>query len=722
MNAHFLTCPLCEAMCGLTVEVNNRSIEGIRGDPADPFSRGFLCPKALALKDIHEDPDRLRRPLRRTVGGWSELEWEEALNETASRLHNVRARYGPDSIALYSGNPNSHSYTAQLGEGFFMKALGTRSRFSTASMDHLPHMFAAYHLFGHKLLLAVPDVDRTDFLLILGANPVESNGSLMSAPGVPRRLQEIRQRGGRVVLIDPRRTKTAALADTHHFIRPGTDALLLLAMIYTLSSEKRLKLGRLAAITHGVARVEEVAISYSPESVAKVVGMDANTIRQLARDFVAAPSAVCYGRVGACTQEFGALTCWLMLVLNVLSGNLDRPGGAMFTRPAVDIVRLSALLGGKGSYGLWHSRVRGLPEFGGELPVAVLAEEIDTPGSGQIRALITSAGNPILSTPNGTRLERALPKLDFMVSIDFYLNETTRHAHIVLPPVFALEREHYDLVLHSLAVRNTVRYTAPLFDAGEEARNDWDIYLELTNRLSARSGGIRGQTKAFCFGLFRRLGPRTLLNWLIRMGPYGEGLNPFSKGITLRRLLRKPHSLDLGPLEPCFPERLYTNDKKINLAPEVFLSDLNRLAQRLRQETPGEDQLLLIGRRQIRSNNSWMHNSPRLMKGSDRCTLLMHPEDASQRGLVNGQRVEVRSRTGTVIAPLEVSDTVMPGVVSLPHGFGHNRSGTKLQTANCNAGVSLNDITDDQRIDALSATASFSGTPVCIFAASSEES
>jgi anaerobic selenocysteine-containing dehydrogenase len=382
----------------------------------------------------------------------------------------------------------------------------------------------------------------------------------------------------------------------------------------------------------------------------------------------------------------------------------------MFTRPAVDLVALAARLGQRGHFDKGRTRVRGLPEFGGEYPVAALAEEIDTPGPGQVRALVTSAGNPVLSTPNGGRLERALGTLDFMVSIDFYLNETTRHAHLILPPTAALEHEHYDLVFHALAVRNTAKYSPALFAPSGDARHDWQIYLELSRRLD-RAKGRAGLRSRSTLAALKRLGPRGLLGFLLRTGPHGAGFRPFARGLTLRRLEAAPHGIDLGALEPAFPGRLHTRDRTIQLAPERFVQDLERLRPRL-EASPARTELQLIGRRDLRSNNSWMHNSERLVKGRDRCTLLMHPADAGRRGLAAGQRVRVESRVGSVEATLEATTDVMPGVVCLPHGWGHHRPGIRLAVAQAHAGVSLNDLTDDQRVDALCGTAGFSGTPV----------
>jgi anaerobic selenocysteine-containing dehydrogenase len=554
--------------------------------------------------------------------------------------------------------------------------------------------------------LPIPDLERTGHLLILGANPVVSNGSLMTAPGMKKRLAAIRRRGGRVVVVDPRRTETAKVADEHHFVRPGTDAFLLAALLATIFEEGLDDPGPLGELADGWEAVRRAVARFPPERVAPAVGIGAGEIRRLARDFAAAPSAACYGRIGVSVQEFGGLCQWLINLLNLATGNLDRPGGAMFTRPAVDLV---ARRYGGGSFGRWRSRVRGLPEFAGELPVSALAEEILTPGEGQVRALVTAAGNPVLSTPNGGRLDEALGGLDFMLSIDFYLNETTRHAHLILPPTPPLERDHYDLAFHVLAVRNTARYSQPLFPAAPDARHDWQILHELRRRVE-KNGSLGKHIERWVMG---RLGPAGMLAAALRQGPYGAGFNPFRRGLGLGRLKRAPHGVDLGPLEPCLARRLKTPDRRIHLAPEPLMADVDRLDRRLgeRAEPPP---LVLVGRRHVRSNNSWMHNYRRLMRGDDRCTLLMHPRDADRCGVAGAERVAVSSRVGRIEAPLEVSDEVMPGVVSLPHGWGHDRPGVRLETAGRHPGVSVNDLTDDQRVDAASGNAVLNGVPVTV--------
>ncbi len=711
-RVHYRSCHLCEAMCGVEIRTEGGLITSVRGDEADPFSRGHLCAKAVALKDVQEDPDRLRRPIRRTADGWQEIGWEEALDEAAAKLTAVQARHGRHAVATYFGNPQVHSYSALLAGAQFARSLRSHNRYSATSVDQLPHHFAAYFLFGHQLLLPVPDLDRTHYFLILGANPVVSNGSLMTAPGIPQRLKALKARGGKLVTVDPRLTETARLADRHLPIRPGTDALFLLAMLQVLFEEGLIRPGRLGDHLDGLETLRTRVADYRPESVARITGIDADTLRTVAREFAEAPSAVCYGRMGASTQAFGALTQWLTQLLNLLTGNLDRAGGAMFSRPAVDVLGLTSGLGQGSAFARRRTRVSGLPEFSGEFPVAVLAEEILTPGEGQIRALVTSAGNPVLSTPNGRRLESALSTLDYMVSVDFYLNETTRHAHLILPPTFGLERDHYDLIFNLLAVRNTTKYSEPLFPRDARARHDWEIFHGLTRRvLRLRPGGSTWRERATA----RWATPKRILAAGLRLGPHGARWNPFGRGLTLSGLARQhPHGLDLGALEPCLPQRLATPDRRINLAPEPLMHDLDRLDDRLTLPDPG--QLLLVGRRDPRTNNSWMHNSRRLVKGRPRCTLLMHPGDAGTAGLSDGQDVEVRSRTGVVRLALEVSDEMMPGTVSIPHGWGHGRPGTRLSVANQYPGISVNDLTDERRVDELCGNAALSGVPVTVTA------
>ena len=685
---------LCEAVCGLAVEMDGNTVKSVRGDKEDPFSQGHICPKAAAIVDVQDDPDRIREPQRREGNTWKPVSWESALDEAGSRIAEIQRKHGRSAVGVYLGNPGVHSYSGLLAVPLFSRALGSKARFSATSVDQLPQMLAALTMLGHQLLMPVPDVDRTDFFLVLGGNPIASNGSLMTAGGISRRLEALRERGGKLVVIDPRRTETAAIATQHFAIRPGADALLLLAMLQVLFSENRTSLRDLPH--EGLAELREAALRFPPERVAARVGIPAAGIRQLALDFAAAPSAVAYGRVGAATQEYGGLAAWLVVALNAVTGNLDRAGGFMITTPAADLPGLATRTGDQGHFDRFRSRVRGLPEFGGELPAATLAEEIDTEGKGQIRALITYAGNPVLSTPNGKRLEKALAGLEYMVCVDLYRNETTRHANLILPTSFGFERDHYDIAFYALAVRNAARYVEALTTPPPGVRRDFDVLLDLAMSVRKHGGGKQGFQRGLGLKAAKILGPRRLLDLLLRFGPHK---------LSLKKLLKSPHGIDLGPLD----ERKL---KHVKLAPEIYLKDLPRLEASLEKSAP--EGLVLIGRRSLRSNNSWMHNSLRLVKGPPGCVLLMHPDDAAERGLANGAQVRVQSRAGMVEVPVGVSADVLRGVVSLPHGWGHAREGTSLGVAAAHAGVSLNDLTDELSIDALSGNAAFSGVPVSV--------
>ena len=705
-GTHFATCPLCEAACGIAVTTRDGVITDIRGDHDDPASRGHLCPKAVALKDLHEDPDRLRLPVKRVGSEWVAISWAEAIDLTVRGIRETQRRHGQDAVAVYLGNPTVHSLGAMLFAPAFSKAIGTRNRYSATSVDQLPHHLAALFAFGHPLLIPVPDIDRTDCWMIFGANPAVSNGSLMTAPDVVARIKAIRARGGEVIVVDPRRTETADLASEHLFIRPGTDALVLMAMLQVIIAEGRVKLGRLAAFTDGLDALSSACAAYTPERVSVATGMSADAIRSLARRLARTERAVIYGRIGVSTQEFGALCCWLINALNIVTGHLDAAGGAMFTRPAVDLMLGGGTYGGAGRFGRWSSRVRQLPEFAGELPVAALAEEMDTPGQGQVRALVTHAGNPVLSTPNGARLDRALAGLEFYAAIDFYINESTRHAHVILPPTAGLERDHYDLVFHTLAIRNTAKWSRAVVPRGTGARHDWEILSELTWRLAR--GGLVKRAAAWGAAKFAQwLGMRGMMQRALAGSVYGPR-------VAMKALEQSPHGVDLGPLEPMLPGRLRTENKRIALASERLLADLPRLAALLDLTPADPDALQLIGRRDLRSNNSWMANSERLARGKRRSALLMHPADAASRGIVDGAAACVESRTGRINVEVAVTDDVMPGVVCLPHGWGHDREGVRLRVARAHGGASLNDITDDQRLDAMSGNAAFCGTRVVV--------
>ncbi len=687
---HYRNCNLCEAICGIEITHEDGKILSIAGDKDDPFSSGHICPKAVALKDIYEDPNRLRRPVRRTADGWQEIGWDEAFDEVARRLSEVQAKYGRDAVAVYQGNPSVHNLGTMLNSRELLKSLQTRNNYSATSVDQLPHHFASWAMLGHQFLIPVPDIDRTDFFLILGANPLASNGSLMTSPDIINRLEAIRHRGGKIVLIDPRRTETTRVADEHFFITPGSDASMLFAMVHVLFAEGLVDLGRLSEFTDGVDVLRELAGGFSPERAEPLTGISAADIRRLTREFATAKSAVCYGRMGLSTQKFGGLCQWLVNAINILTGNFDRQGGAMFTAPAFDLVQTAK--GGE-IRDRWQSRVRKLPEFMSELPVAALAEEILTGGDGQIRALVTSCGNPVLSTPNGSQLDKALETLDFMVSIDIYINETTRHADIILPPASFLESSHYDIVFNTFAVRNTAKYSGPLFAKPDGTKYDWEIFQELSHRLDGKVEQMKPEP------------PEFKLNLALMFGKYQ---------LSLEKLKESPHGIDLGELRPSLPGRLMTADKQIHLAPAILVGDLERLKNDSVLVDDNEFPFRLIGRRHLRDCNSWMHNSERLMKGKNRCTMMINPADAESLNLQDQQTVRVVSRVGTVVLPCEVTDNIAAGVVSIPHGYGHGRTGAKLDIAANHAGVSINDVTDQNVIDELTGNAAFSNTRVRI--------
>jgi anaerobic selenocysteine-containing dehydrogenase len=681
----------------------------IRGDADDPFSQGYICPKAAALADLHHDPDRLRQPVLRTSGGWRTVSWDEAFRQVVHHLARIRRAHGPDAVAVYQGNPTAHSLGLMtIGQLLFRK-LGTKHLFSASSADQLPHMVAAHHMFGDGLLMPVPDLDRTDFFLCVGANPLVSNGSIMTAPNMRQRLGSIRARGGRVVVVDPRRTETARCADWHLFIRPGSDALLLLSMLHVIFAERLDRPGRLGPFVDGMDQLRAAAEGFPPDLTARVTGVPPTAVHDLARAFASARSAA-YGRIGICTQEFGATASWLLYALNLVCGRLDEPGGMMFSSPAVDLEMLAKPLGIAVGFDRWRSRVRNLPEYGGELPVATLADAIETPGPGQIRALVVSAGNPVLSTPGGNRLDRLLPGLEFIAAIDPYVNETSRHAHVILPPTSPLERSHYDVALLNFAVRNVAKFSPPAFDRAADSRHDWEICLELWTRLGMPGvplgplGRLAGPVVRRVLG---RLGPEGLLDIALRVGPYG--VRRGRRGLTLGVLRGAPHGVDLGPLVPRFPRRLRTRGRRIQLSPPLFIQDVTRVRMRMFTAVPS---LVLIGRRHLHSNNSWCHNAARLVKGPPRCVLLINPLDAKERGVGDGDQVSISSRTGRIEVAAAVTDDIMPGVVSLPHGWGHDREGVRLSVARQTSGASVNDITDAQVIDPISGNAGFSGLPV----------
>lgn len=737
-------CPICEATCGLELTLEGREVTKIRGDKSDFFSEGYLCPKGVALKDLDADPDRLRTPMIREGGRFREATWDEAFGLINERLPSIVKQHGKNAVGIYLGNPSAHKTSLGMYIPVFAKALGSRNVFSASTVDQFPKQLATGLMFGTALSVPICDIDRTDYMIILGANPLVSNGSLMTAPNYATRLRRLRDRGGKVVVIDPRRTKTAAAADEHLFIRPGTDAWFLMAMVHTLHEERLVNPGRLAEHTKDLDKIEELAKEYPPEAVAERCGIPAEEIRRLTREFAAAPSACLYARIGTCTQEFGTIASWLPEVIHVLTGNLDRPGGAMFTRAAHGPANTKGKPGiGRGVRpARAKSRVRGASEVFGEFPAACLAEEIETPGEGQIRALVTIAGNPVLSTPNGARLDKALGSLDFMVSVDIYLNETTRHADVILPGPSPLEDLQFDPAFLQLSVRNVARFSRPVFPMAEGMIPEWQTMLRLASIVSGagpnpdirmvdgmvigqliqrelqnEGSPIAGRSAAEILkALEPSIGPERIIDFMLRTGPYGDGFGANPGGLTLDKVADAPNGgIDLGALEPRIPESLRTPSGKIELLPELIMEDLQRLRAAWAGESRGRA-FLLIGRRHLFTNNSWMHNLEPLNAGKPACTAILNPADAERLGLEEGALAEISSRVGTVKAPVEIDPGIMPGVVSLPHGWGHDAPGSRLRVAAADAGINSNLLADEMVLDAPSGNAVLCGIPVSVAA------
>jgi anaerobic selenocysteine-containing dehydrogenase len=722
MATAYRICPFCEATCGLELTIDDGRVTGARGDREDVFSHGFVCPKGATFDELEADPDRLSAPMVRTGTEWRPVTWDEAFATVDRGLSETAERHGRQALAIYLGNPNVHTLAGGLYSGELAKALGTPNLYSASTVDQMPKHVSSGLMFGDPLAIPVPDLDRTSYLLVLGANPVDSNGSLCTAPDFPGRLKALRRRGGTLVVVDPRRTRTARLADRHLGIRPGTDAYLLFGIVHTLFAE--------GLTEHRADDVERLARDFAPEQVAGVCGVAAGEIRRLARELAGAPSAAVYARIGTTTAEFGTLTSWLVDVVNVLTGNLDRPGGAMF--PLAPHQPAGPRSPREYRLGRWTSRVRGLPEVNGELPATTLADEIRTPGEGQVRALVTVAGNPVLSLPGGDGLGDALAGLEFMVSVDPYLNETTRHAHVILPPPPPSRSGHYDLAFGQFAVRNTARYSPPALPLREGELDECEILARLTRiasgpgqktdidetimtRLLGRATAdpaspVHGKDPADLLGRLTGDTPALRrLDLMLRLGAYGDGFGAVPGGLSLDALLRAPHGIDLGPMRPRLGDVLRTPSGRIELCPPPIAADVARLRDGLAERRAG---LVLVGRRHLRSNNSWMHNLPGLVRGTNRCTLQIHPDDADRLGLADAGKAEVVSGSGSVAVEVEVTEEVMPGVVSLPHGWGHGRPGTRGEIAAAHAGVSANALTDPRALDPLSGNAVLNGIPV----------
>ncbi|MCF8167799.1 MAG: molybdopterin-dependent oxidoreductase [Rhodoferax sp.] len=732
-TTHHRICPLCEACCGLEIKVDSGKVVSIRGHATDVLSAGYICPKAVALKDLHEDPDRLRTPLIKRIGVFEPATWRQAFEEIERRLPPILARHGRNAAGVVVGNPSAHKIGLLTYFGKLARALGTKNVFSASTLDQMPRQLASGLVYGHWLSIPLPDIARTDYLLVIGGNPLVSNGSMWTVPDFRGKARDLRARGGKLVVVDPRRTETATMADTHHFIRPGSDVFLLAAMVQTLFARDRVQLGSVAGWVNGLDAVREAIQPFTPEAVSARCGIAANTIEALALSLVDAPRAAVYGRIGTCTQEFGTLASWLIDVLNAISGHLDQPGGTLFAKSAAFAANTAGRPGvGKGiATGRHHARVSGAPEVYGELPMTCLAEEITTPGDGQIRALVTVATNPVLSAPDGPRLATALEGLDFMVSLDIYLNETTRHADVILPGLSPLEDMHYDVAFPQLSWRNHARYSGPVFPKQEDQPEEWQTLLRLAALVQGK--GIDTDAGLLDDAQFaedaERLfgakapdliaatahykGPMRSLEVALRTGPYGDQFGAKPDGLTLEKVIASAAAggIDLGELQARIPEMLRTPSGKIELAPPTLVADLERARADLGRPVPD---LVVIGRRDVRTNNSWMHNLRTLAKGPFRCTALVHPTDATRLGLVEGSQAELRNGARTVRAPIHITEDMMPGVVSLPHGWGHDLPGTRLQLASQRPGANLNALLDDQLRDPLSGNAVLSGIPITL--------
>ncbi len=702
-------CQWCEAICGLEIEVEDNRILSVVGDETDPLSQGFLCPKGAATVEVAADPDRLRTPVRRQPDGtFTEIGWDEAFDLAGDLLRKLRVEHGNDSIATYIGNP-AGTATAAFHIGMLIDAIGTRNQFSAASTDQSPQSLVSWLLFGNQFIFPVPDLDRTDHLFILGANPIVSNGSLVSAPDWRRRIRGIKDRGGKVVVVDPRRTETARTAGNHVAVRPGADALLVAAMIQVIDEERLVRLGRAATFTDEVDVLLDAVREVTPERVAATVGITAEEIRTLAIEFATAPSAAAYSRIGPCHTRDGSVVAWLVIALNVVTGNLDRVGGAMFTRPPFDLQKMVALTGRGGSYDTHRSRVAGHPEVNGEYPIATLADEIETPGEGQVRGLLLIGGNITRSAPNGDRLTRGIEQLDVVIAVDPYINETTRHADVILPPIAPYEREHFDYVFTTWAVRNHARLSPPAIAPHPDSRTEHDILNQLARRIGVtvkERASLRLATAAMS-------DPMRTFDLGIKAGPWG--LRRGRTGLSIKKLRAAGGTIDLGPLTPEMPGRLFTDDQRLHLSPKLLVDALAAAVEELLAAASNDaDQLQLLGRRQLRSKNTWMHNSPMLVKGRDRCTLLIHPNDAKERGIEDGDTVTVTSRVGEVRVPAEVTEDLAIGVVSIPHGWGHDADEMQASVARANPGASVNTLTDDRLLERLTGNAAFSDLRVTV--------
>lgn len=704
----YRTCHLCEAMCGLEIEVKDHEVLSIKGHKEDIYSKGHICPKGVALKELHTDPDRLKQPVKKTANGWEQISWEEAYGLVEAGMKKVRKKYGNESIATYTGNPTVHNTGTALTLYDTINAINTKNRYASHSLDSVPVFLVNQMMFGHAMMAPIPDIENLDYLLIIGANPVASNGSFMSTPDIRGKINAIKDRGGKVVVVDPRKTETASKASEHYFIRPETDILFLLSIVNELFQRKAIADSRVLRFSEHLEELEKIAAPFTIDKVAAITGIAAKDIHQIVSGLIEHPNSVVYGRLGVNIQSFGTLCQWLISSINILLGKMDEQGGLQFTLPAIDYVTLMAH---ESKMFRYSSRVEGYKEIIGEFPTATLADEILTEGKDQVKALLTIAGNPARSAPNSTLVEKALGKLDFMVAVDMYINETTQYADVILPPAVGLETMHYSFVLHMVATRNTTKFSPAPLPISPEQRYDWQIMGELSRRLF--SGSLLGRIKN---GIMSRIHPKTKLDLALKTGPYGVWGGRFLRkdGLSLKRLMKQVGGMELSELRPVLPQRLFTRNKKVELVPQIFAAEMHKVEKLLTPSVNTDFPLKLIGRRHLRSNNSWMHNLPMLNGGSRKCTVMIHPEDAKHTHIQDKELVEVYSSNGSIQIEAEVTEDIIRGTICIPHGWGHGGKDTSQKVANSMGGANVNELMDHKRLDPLSYNMAFSGQPVAI--------
>jgi formate dehydrogenase len=722
MSEHRTYCRICEPTCGMIATVEDGKLVQLRPDADHPITKGFSCPKGIEFVHVQNDPDRLLYPMRRTESGeFERISWDTALDEIGAKLRAIRAAHGGESIGWYAGNPSAFSHSHAIWAGGFVRGLGSKHLYTPNTQDTSSRFVASHLLYGSPTIFPLPDLARTSFLLMVGANPLVSRGSLVAAGNLRDKLTGIVGRGGRVVVVDPRRTETAK-AFEHVAVRPDGDAWLLLAMLHVIFAEGLDDATTTAAQATGVDVLRTAAARCAPEDAEARCGVPADEIRALARSFATAPSAAAYGRTGACLGRHATLVNVLLDALNVVTGNLDRPGGSVFARPPIDFTALASRLG-LATFDTYRSRVGDLPEVLGQMAAPLMAAEIETPGPGQLRALIVSAGNPLLSVPGAQDFERALGKLDLQVGIDLYLNETHRHADYVLPATTFYERDDVPLPLAEIQLTPFIQWTDAVAAPRGEARDDWRIIDDLARQLGfAAVAGVASKwigtsrvarlaQRAMGVGA-HRLTPTKIVDALLRAGRDGDHFGLRRGGLTLAKLRAQPRGVvlaehvDTGVLT----KRLKHRDRRVHLGDERIAAELTRL---LDAPEPSSDYpLLMIGRREVRSHNSWLHNTPRFRDATRRHRALVNPVDAAAIGVADGGPARVVSARGAIELPVELSEDVAPGTIAVPHGWGHRGAG--WQTANEAGGANVNELTSSalDDLEKLSGMAHLNGVPV----------